>query len=307
MDSRCAVSPCLVDIAYRLKHFIFDLNSLFGFFKDIGRFCNNEADRISDHPGGIALGDHDIPVLSDMTHFIAGDILRRQHAQYARKRLGFGLMDLLDDRSRIVRAHSGSIGHGRHVGFDDRTHLAAVLAIFMNIGSWMQLTVLTGFLDCLFAPSGQFDDPLGMIFRNEIFRPYIVRVFSVAQNFSSDIDSENILSDAVSGHMTRIVIMGDTRDNGRIILCAVLGDVLIMPLFFLMGKLGDELDLFISAQDRSGSDDSGNDLLIAGTAAEIAPDRFFDLSCGRIGVLIDEGFSGQYHARDTEAALDRPA
>ena len=107
--------------------------------------------------------------------------------------------------------------------------------------------------------------------------------------------------------MTRIVIMGDTRDNGRIILCAVLGDVLIMPLFFLMGKLGDELDLFISAQNRSGSDNSGNDLLIAGTAAEIAPDRFFDLSCGRIGILIDEGFSGQYHARDTEAALDRPA
>ena len=85
MDSRCAVSPCLVDIAYRLKHFIFDLNSLFGFFKDIGRLCNNEADRISDHSGGIALGDHDIPVLSDMTHFVAGDILRRQHAQYARE------------------------------------------------------------------------------------------------------------------------------------------------------------------------------------------------------------------------------
>ncbi|MBQ6312199.1 MAG: hypothetical protein IJI30_02830 [Lachnospiraceae bacterium] len=78
--------------------------------------------------------------------------------------------------------------------------------------------------------------------------------------------------------------MGDTRDNGRIILCAVLGDILIVSFFFLMGELGDKLNLFISAQDRSGSDNPGDDLFITGTAAEIAPDCFFDL------IVVGSGF-----------------
>ena len=80
----------------------------------------------------------------------------------------------------------------------------------MDVGSGVQITFPAGFFDGLFAPPGQFGDSLRMIFGNELFRAYVIGVLSVAENLPPDINPENILPDAVSGHMARIVIMGDT-------------------------------------------------------------------------------------------------
>ena len=105
VDSGRSFGSCLVNIANRLEHLVLDLDFFFSLFKNIGRFRDDEADGISDHPCRITLGDHDIPVKHNMSHFIDRHILCRQHPQHSRKRFGLLLVNLFDDRPRIIGSH----------------------------------------------------------------------------------------------------------------------------------------------------------------------------------------------------------
>ena len=62
----------------------------------------------------------------------------------------------------------------------------------------------------------------------------------------------------------------------------------------------------VAPQDGGGQGDALDDLLVAGAAADIAPDCLADLGLGGVGRLVDQGRTRHHHARDAEAALHGP-
>ena len=133
-----------------------------------------------------------------MPYLIMRHILRSQYSEYSRQRLRLFLMDLLYDRSRVIRAYTGRVYHRRHFWIDHDAGAAAVFANSVNGGAWVYRSVPDAFLHIFPAPSGQIAYELRPVGRDEVFGTYIVGIFAVAENFFHDIDAEHVLAHSES-------------------------------------------------------------------------------------------------------------
>ena len=100
----------------------------------------------------------------------------------------------------------------------------------------------------------------------------VVRIFAVTEHFGADVNAESPLPDAVC-----------------------------------VAAFHRRIDLRLSPENRRRQPDAVNDLPVAGTAAEVAPDRVPDLLFRGIRIPVDQRFPGHHHARRAETALDRSA
>ena len=113
----------LLHVPDGLEDFVLDLHELAGLVHDLLCLANDEADGISYEAGDVALGDHDVPVLLDVADLVVRHVLRRQHRQHARQRLGLGGVDIQYPGSGVLGAHRAPVDHALHLD------IVAVLAV----------------------------------------------------------------------------------------------------------------------------------------------------------------------------------
>ena len=113
----------LLHVPDGLEDFVLDLHELAGLVHDLLCLANDEADGISHEAGDVALGYHDVPILLDVADLVVRHVLRRQHRQHARQRLGLGGVDIQYPGSGVLGAHRAPVDHALHLD------IVAVLAV----------------------------------------------------------------------------------------------------------------------------------------------------------------------------------
>ena len=191
MDERSPLCRCFLAVSDRFKHFILDFYLIFGCCQDRFIFSDHQTDRVADAPCDISYGDHNIPVLLDVTDLVIGNILGRQNTGHTFHGKRFRRVNTKDTRSRIFRADCRSMNHAIHL--------------------------------------------------------YIIRVFTVSENFRSYIDAE-----------------ASTANAG------------------VTARLCFRINLLIASKDCCGEHNPLDDFLVACASAYVAPYRSLDLILGRV-------------------------
>ena len=186
----------LIDSSYRLKRLILDLYRLLGLLQNIWRLCYYKTDGVSHHPCGVALCDHYIPVLLDVSYLIVRHVRRSQNSEDARQRLRLLFMYFFDQSSRIGRSYSRSVSHRRHFRINDSRDIAVRLALLVQGFACRGIAGCLFSLEFFFVPFGRFHDQIRPVGRNEILRSYIIRILSVSQHLLCYIDTEHVLSNS---------------------------------------------------------------------------------------------------------------